>query len=161
MGVSGCGKSSVGAAFTARIGADFVDGDDLHPQSNIAKMAKGIPLDDKDRAPWLAIVGQSFKDSARPLGIACSALKRHYRDTIRENAGGPVTFVHLHGIQEMIAQRMAARADHFMPTGLLDSQFATLEALGDDEQGVVVDVTQNLEDIVAALVTRIGVETQT
>lgn len=152
MGVSGCGKSSIGAAFAAQTGAGFVDGDDLHPAQNIAKMAAGHALDDADRAPWLAAVGQTFAAADLPLVVACSALKRSYRDIIRAHAGGPVAFLHLDGTRDVIAQRMAARQDHFMPTTLLDSQFAALEPLGPDEHGLRVDIDQTPNDIVAELV---------
>lgn len=152
MGVSGCGKSSIGAAFAAQIGAVFVDGDDLHPAANITKMAQGIPLDDGDRAPWLAIIGQRFNRATMPLGIACSSLKRKYRDTIRKHAGGPVIFVHLQGRRDVIAQRISARTNHFMPAGLLDSQFAALEDLQADEHGFCIDIDQQPEEIVSTLV---------
>lgn len=150
MGVSGCGKSSIGARFAAATGMTFVDGDDLHPKSNIAKMAAGIPLNDADRAPWLAEVGKTFIRDHLPLVVGCSALKRSYREIIRENAGGPVTFLHLQGSRELIAERMAARAGHFMPPALLDSQFAALEI---PESAVNVDIDQTPEAIIADLVT--------
>lgn len=152
MGVSGCGKSSIGAAFAARIGADFVDGDDLHPAANIAKMAAGIPLTDGDRGPWLAAVGQTFLDRDQPLIVACSALKSSYRTIIRSNAGRQVIFLHLEGSRDVIAARMRAREGHFMPTELLDSQFATLEAFEVDEQAVRVDIDQTPDEILAELV---------
>ncbi|MFQ1701135.1 gluconokinase [Loktanella agnita] len=159
MGVSGCGKSSIGAAFAAQTGARFVDADDLHPQSNIDKMAAGIPLTDEDRKPWLEIVGRSFAQSDGPLVIACSALKRSYRDIIRKTAAAPVAHLHLDGAQAVIARRMASRQDHFMPTTLLDSQFATLEPLGADEVGTRVDIDQAPEAIVAELIAHFREET--
>lgn len=152
MGVSGCGKSSIGAGFAAQIGGAFVDGDDLHPATNIAKMAAGIPLDDADRGPWLAAVGRTFADHDLPLVIGCSALKRSYREIIRNAAGGPVAFLHLDGVRDVIAGRMAARKDHFMPAALLDSQFAALEPPGPDENAVRVDIDQSPNAIVAELV---------
>ncbi len=152
MGVSGCGKSSIGAAFAAQIGARFVDGDDLHPDSNIAKMAAGKPLDDADRAPWLAEVGRIFANNALPLVVGCSALKRSYRDIIRDHAGGPVAFLHLQGSKALIADRMVARQDHFMPPALLDSQFATLELPDPDEHAVNVNIDQTPDAIVTELV---------
>lgn len=152
MGVSGCGKSSIGAAFAAQIGATFIDGDDLHPTANITKMAAGTPLDDDDRAPWLMTVGQTFAKNKLPLVVACSALKRSYRDVIRNHAGGPVAFLHLNGSRYVLLARMAAREGHFMPTKLLDSQLATLETLGADEIAFTVEIDQTPNAIVAALV---------
>lgn len=147
MGVAGCGKSTVGAALAERLGAGFLDGDSLHPQANIDKMAAGTPLNDDDRAPWLAEIGRRFPASESSLVIACSALKRSYRDIIRD-ADPSVVFVHLQGTRELLDARMKARPGHFMPPSLLDSQLATLEPLQDDEAGVVVDIAQPVEDIV-------------
>lgn len=142
MGVSGCGKSTFGAALAARLGLEFLDGDDLHPAGNIAKMAAGIPLDDADRAPWLAEIGARL---AAPGGrlVACSALKRAYRDTIRAAAPGAV-FLHLTGPREVLAARMANRPGHFMPTALLDSQLSTLEPPGSDERALDIALDQPL-----------------
>jgi len=147
MGVAGCGKSTIGAALAERLGAGFLDGDSLHPQANISKMASGIPLNDDDRAPWLAEIGRRFPASNSALVIACSALKRSYRDIIR-SADPSVVFVHLHGTRELLNARMTARPGHFMPASLLDSQLATLEPLEDDEAGIVVDIALPVEDIV-------------
>ena len=147
MGVSGCGKSTVGAAFGRAVGARFVDGDDLHPPENVAKMASGQPLTDADRWPWLTLVGATLTGD---VVVGCSALKRAYRDRIRAVAG-PVRFLHLAGSKAVIAARMAARPGHFMPLGLLDSQFAALEPPGPDEDAVTVDIDQSLDAIVAAL----------
>lgn len=155
MGVSGCGKSSIGAGFAEQIGANFVDGDDLHPAENVAKMSAGTPLNDDDRAPWLAAVGKTLARQKMPVVIGCSALKRSYRDIIRSNAGGAVTFLFLDGTREVIAARMAQRNDHFMPPSLLDSQFATLEPPEPDESALRVDIDQSPEAIVAELVARI------
>ncbi|MCK0119049.1 gluconokinase [Loktanella sp. F6476L] len=156
MGVSGCGKSSIGAAFADAIGGVFVDGDDLHPVTNVAKMAAGTPLNDADRAPWLRDVGAAFREHEGEVVIGCSALKRAYRDIIRDAAGGPVAFLHLHGSQAVIAERMATRADHFMPTALLDSQFAALEMPDTDETAITVDIDQPPAAIVAAFVAKTG-----
>jgi gluconokinase len=152
MGVSGCGKSSIGAGFADQIGAEFVDGDNLHPEANIAKMAAGNPLSDMDRAPWLNAVGLSFTKHGLSLVIGCSALKRSYRDIIRAAAGGPVAFLHLDGARHVIAARMAKRTGHFMPAALLDSQLESLEQLGLDELAVCVDIDQRPEAIVAELI---------
>lgn len=158
MGVSGCGKSSIGAGFAAQIGATFVDGDDLHPAQNVAKMSAGTPLNDTDRAPWLAAVGQTFTKGSLPLVIGCSALKHSYRDIIRDHAGGPVMFLFLDGTRQLIGTRMAERKDHFMPTELLDSQFAILEPPTPDEESVRVDIDQTAEAIVTELVARFSKE---
>ena len=140
MGVSGCGKSTVGALLARELGAVFFDGDSLHPAANVEKMAAGIPLNDHDRRPWLEEVGRRFAAAGdSPLVIACSALKRSYRDLIRTGAAD-ATFVHLHGTAELLAARMSARSGHFMPPSLLASQLQTLEVLEADESGVVLDV---------------------
>lgn len=154
MGVSGCGKSTVGAALARRLGVPFVDGDDLHPPANIAKMSAGRPLDDGDRAPWLAAIGAWLAGHRATSGVvSSSALKRAYRDALRLHAPG-VRFLHLHGTPEVIAARQATRPGHFMPASLLASQFATLEELGPDEQGLVLDVTRPVESIVEEYVDR-------
>ena len=148
MGVAGCGKSTVGAALARETGIPYRDGDDLHPPENIRKMSKGTPLTDKDRAPWLAKVGLALKPGN--LMIGCSALKRGYRDIIRDQADGPVLFLHLAAPIELIRERMKARTGHFMPPALLDSQFATLEPLQPDEAGSVIDIDQSFEGVVTA-----------
>lgn len=147
MGVAGCGKSTVGAALGTRLGLPFIDGDALHPPQNIAKMTRGEPLTDEDRQPWLRAVGAALRDA--PAIVGCSALKRAYRDLIRAEAGAPVVFVHLAGTQEVIAARMRARKNHFMPPALLASQFATLEPPGPDEAAITVDLDRPVEDVVA------------
>jgi len=151
MGVSGCGKSSIGMVFAQSIGASFIDGDDLHPPKNIAKMACGDALDDNDRRPWLADVARKLRTIEGPVVISCSALKRRYRDWIREGAAAPVTFLFLSGSRDLIARRMAERKDHFMPLSLLDSQFAALEPPGADEDAITVDIGQAPDRVVAAL----------
>ncbi len=145
MGVSGCGKSSVGIALAESLGARFIDGDDLHPEANKAKMGAGIPLDDSDRWPWLDLVGEAL---APNTVIACSALKRVYRDRIRAAAPGTF-FVHLDGSREILEKRLGDRTGHFMPATLLDSQLATLEPLGSDEAGLVIDIDQPISQIIA------------
>ncbi|WP_206526842.1 gluconokinase [Paragemmobacter kunshanensis] len=149
MGVSGCGKSTVGAALAARLGLAYRDGDDLHPAANVAKMRAGQPLGDADRWPWLDRVAAVLKDEA-PVIIGCSALRRAYRDRIRSGAGGPVRFVHLSGQRDLIAARMATRAGHYMPLSLLDSQFATLEPPGPDE-ALTVDIDQPLPTLIDSI----------
>lgn len=152
MGVAGCGKSSVGEALSLRLGVPYRDGDDLHPAANVAKMRAGIPLDDDDRAPWLDLVGAALAAEA-PLIIGCSALRRRYRDRIRQAATGPVVFIHLSGTRAVIEARMAARKGHFMPVSLLDSQFAALEPPTPDEKALIVDIDQPLAAIVQAIAT--------
>ena len=149
MGVAGCGKSTVGAAVAEQLNATYSDGDDLHPATNIAKMSAGTPLNDDDRAPWLDLVGTRLREADASILVGCSALKRIYRDRITQAAGGPVTFLHLHGARAVIEERMAARTGHFMPVALLDSQFATLEPLQDDELSVIVDIDQSFDAVVA------------
>lgn len=147
MGVSGCGKSSVGEGLAARLGLAYRDGDDLHPLENVAKMRAGTPLTDADRWPWLDRVAEVLAQEA-PVIVGCSALKRMYRDRIRAGAGGDVTFVHLSGDRDLIAARMAERRGHYMPLSLLDSQFAALEPPG-PEEAITVSIDQPLEGIIA------------
>jgi gluconokinase len=151
MGVSGCGKSSVGAALGEKLGVPYVDGDDLHPANNIAKMSKGLPLNDEDRWPWLAKVGETLAASEGCAIIGCSALKRSYRDTIRKAVAEPVLFIHLAGSRDVIGARMGKRAGHFMPGSLLDSQFATLEPPQSDELALTVNIDQSLDGIIATI----------
>ncbi|TQK69691.1 gluconokinase [Nocardioides sp. SLBN-35] len=156
MGVSGSGKSTVGAAIAQRLGVPFGDADDFHPPANIAKMTAGVPLDDDDRIPWLEAIGRWLDEHDDRGGvISCSALKVAYRDRLRAHAPR-VTFVHLHGTREVIARRQASRPGHFMPASLLDSQFDTLEPLGPDEAGLVIDVDQSVDAIVHEYVVRSG-----
>ena len=157
MGVSGCGQSSVGAALSDRLGIPYRDGDDLHPAANVEKMRAGVPLTDDDRWPWLDRVAQVLRDEA-PVIVGCSALRHDYRDRIRQGAGGPVRFVHLAGDRAVIAARMAARTGHYMPTSLLDSQFATLEPPGPDE-ALTVGIDQEVDAIIATLLPQLSGET--
>ncbi|WP_299564102.1 gluconokinase [uncultured Mycolicibacterium sp.] len=137
MGVAGAGKSVVGAALARRLGVPFADADDLHPAANIAKMAAGRPLDDADRRPWLDAVGRWLAAHRDGGVMACSALRRRYRDRLRRCCPD-VEFVHLSGPFALIASRVANRPDHFMPAALLRSQFETLEPLEPDEAGLTV-----------------------
>lgn len=146
MGVAGCGKSSVGQGLSARLGIPYRDGDDLHSPQAVEKMRSGIPLTDDDRWPWLDRVARVLATEA-PVIVGCSALKRAYRDRIRAGAGGPVRFVHLAGSRAVIAARMARRTGHYMPTSLLDSQFAALEPPG-PEEALTVDIEQPLDVII-------------
>jgi gluconokinase len=144
MGVCGCGKSSIGKALAARHGWPFLEGDDLHPPANVARMSQGLPLTDEDRLGWLDAIGAHIAEASRAgtgLVVACSALKRSYRT--RLGAAGPdVRFLHLAGDRALIEARMAARANHFMPLSLIESQFATLEPPGADERAVTVAIDQ-------------------
>lgn len=149
MGVSGCGKSSVGTALSVLCGMDFIDGDDLHPKENIEKMASGVPLDDDDRAPWLMRVGQALADSDGPIVIGCSALKARYRNWIRRQVPEPVRFLHLDAPKEVLAARVSGREGHFMPPALLDSQFEALERLGSGELGAEIDIAKPYDAVVA------------
>jgi gluconokinase len=151
MGVAGCGKSSVGAALSERLGIPYRDGDDLHPSENVEKMRAGVPLTDADRWPWLDRVAGVLAHHA-PVIVGCSALRRVYRDRIRQGAGGPVRFVHLDGTRKVIAERMATRQGHYMPLSLLDSQFAILERPGPGE-ALRVDIDQPFADIVHEILT--------
>jgi gluconokinase len=155
MGVSGSGKSTIGALLASRLGLPFADADDLHSAANVAKMAAGHPLTDEDRWPWLARVGQELAAaSATGLVMACSALKQSYRRAILHEAPG-AEFVYLKGSRELLGERMSGRSDHFMPAALLDSQLAALEPLGADEPGATVDIDASPEEVVDAIVLRL------
>ena len=157
MGVSGSGKSTVGAALAQRLRVPFADADDFHPAANIEKMTAGHALNDADRRPWLDSIGQWL--AAHPNGgvMSCSALKRAYRDQLRQHCAG-VEFLHLVGTPEVIGRRQASRPGHFMPASLLASQFETLEPLLADEYGVDVDVDQDIDSIVENYLARTGQE---
>jgi carbohydrate kinase (thermoresistant glucokinase family) len=145
MGVSGSGKSTVGALLATRLGLPFIDGDDLHPQANKQKMAAGIPLDDADRAPWLDTIAAAL--ARAPVVVACSALKRRYRDRLRAKAPR-VQFIYLAGSPELLAQRLSTRSHEFMPPGLLASQLATLEPPGSNENAFTINIQLSPEAIV-------------
>ena len=141
MGVSGCGKSTVGRLLAEWLHAGFVEGDELHPPENVARMAAGVPLTDDDRRGWLLSIAQRLsaaRDAGQPLVASCSALKHSYRDLLR-SASSQLAFVHLHGDRALLEARMSARAGHFMPPSLLASQLATLEAPGTDERAITFD----------------------
>ncbi|WP_407110038.1 gluconokinase [Streptomyces sp. DSM 116494] len=147
MGVAGTGKTTIGPLLAARLDVPYAEGDDFHPQANIHKMSAGTPLGDDDRWPWLDAIGAWAHERAGHGGVvSCSALKRSYRDRLRAAAPG-VVFVHLNGDRALVEDRMAHRQGHFMPTALLDSQFATLQPLEPDEAGVSVDVAGSPEEI--------------
>ena len=155
MGVCGCGKSTVGIQLAERLGMAFVDADDLHPQSNIDKMSRAIPLNDDDRWPWLDIVGKTLATEVARSGgavVACSALRQAYRDRITAAAGEPVLFVHLAGSYETISDRLNQRGGHFMPPALLKSQFETLETPNDGELALEIDIRLSINEIVEQVV---------
>ncbi len=149
MGVSATGKSTVARKVADELGWTFVEGDDLHPADNLALMASGRPLTDEDRTPWLDEVNRVAREHSaqgRSSVITCSALRRSYRVRLRDGVDG-MFFVHLHADYAVLEPRMRQRADHFMPTGLLRSQLDTLEPLGEDEDGAVVDVTPGAAEV--------------
>ena len=152
MGVSGCGKSSVGEKLADALHLAFVEGDALHPAANVEKMSKGIPLTDEDRMPWLDRIGEDMKASlekSEGIIVSCSALKRIYRDRLRAAAGGNLFFVYLEGSRALLMKRMGERKGHFMPVSLLDSQLATLEVPTGEPGVVTVDIDDTIEGIAA------------
>jgi carbohydrate kinase (thermoresistant glucokinase family) len=160
MGVAGCGKTTVGHRLAAALGVPFVDADDLHPALNVRKMRAGTPLTDADRAPWLEAVGREIADAAagpRGLVVACSALKRCYRDRLRW-AAPALRLVWLTGPSPLMRDRLNARTGHFMPPALLDSQLETLEPPTPDERPIVADIAQSPADIVAVIRRRLAAE---
>jgi gluconokinase len=160
MGVSGSGKTTVAAMLAGRLGCQFLEGDDLHPPSNVEKMKSGTPLDDNDRLPWLKAIAEKI-DQWRKNGeagvVTCSALKRAYR-TIIVGDRPEVRLVYLKGSRELIHRRMAARSEHFMPLALLDSQFTTLQEPANDERPITVDIGPRPAEIVAEIVRRLKVD---
>lgn len=154
MGVSGSGKSTVGAALAQRLRVPFADADDFHPPANIAKMTAGHALDDDDRYPWLEVIGEWLAEHHGGGVMSCSALKRRYRDQLRRHCPD-VEFLHLSGSIEVVARRQASRPGHFMPASLVASQFETLEPLGGDERGTAIDIDQNIDSIVEEYVSGI------
>jgi len=155
MGVSGCGKSTVGSELARALDAEFVDADDLHPAANKQLMREGVPLSDADRWPWLERVGDRLAHADGAIVVACSALRRGYRDLLR--ARDPrVRFVHLSAPKEYIAERMRGRLHEFMPDTLLDSQYDALEPLGADEPHLEVDVRRSPGQIAAEVVQRLA-----
>jgi gluconokinase len=163
MGVSGCGKSTVGEILSERLGWEFRDGDSFHPPENVEKMRSGVPLTDEDRWPWLAAIA-AWINRHRLEGthaiIACSALRRVYRDRLRDGFAD-VLFLYLKGDRALIAARLAARKGHYMPAALLDSQFATLEEPGADEAPLVLSIVPSPGEIADAAIEALGTTTMT
>jgi gluconokinase len=151
MGVSSSGKSTVGQSIARRLHVPFLDGDGYHPEANVEKMRAGIPLTDEDRWPWLERLALALHEAADKKAAAvgaCSALRRAYRDFLIEKAGEPILFAYLEGSRDVIAERMARRKHEYMPTSLLDSQFATLEVPDPRTENVLpVPVTDSVETI--------------
>ena len=162
MGVSGCGKSSVGEKLAVALGARFIDGDSLHPEANKNLMAAGVPLNDENRWPWLDLVAEALAESradtvSAGTMVACSALKRSYRERIL--AGAPNTrFIHLAGSRALLAERMSFRGSHFMPLSLLASQLATLEPLASDEPGATFDIALPMDTIVEQAIAQLALD---
>jgi len=156
MGVSGSGKSTIAEGVANKLNVDFVDGDDLHPKENVAKMASGTPLNDEDRKPWLQQINKlmvEYKNQGKGIVVVCSALKQDYRDQLRGFESTRIeglTFIYLSGSYELISSRMKARQGHFMKAGMLKGQFDTLEEPNSTEKDVVtVNINQSMEGIIA------------
>jgi gluconokinase len=150
MGVSGVGKTRTGSLLAEALGGSFIEGDDLHPDSNRARMAAGHPLTDDDRWPWLDRVGAALAQPDPPVVAACSALRRRYRDRLRDRVPGLV-FLHLVGDPTLVRTRLAARQGHFMPPTLLQSQYGTLEPLTPDELGLEASVEGPTDEVLVRL----------
>lgn len=149
MGVSGTGKSTIGQLLARQLHLDFYDADDFHPEANVEKMQQGIPLNDDDREPWLTLLSNKLRDwEGQGAVLACSALKVRYRNTLSHRGKLPLIWVHLKGSMETIHARMKARADHFMPASLLQSQFDALEAPSD---AITIDISDTPEAMVATI----------
>jgi carbohydrate kinase (thermoresistant glucokinase family) len=155
MGVSGSGKTTVGPRLAAALGAEFIDGDDLHTDAARAKMGAGHALTDADRWPWLDRIGAALAEPGRRRIVACSALKRAYRDRLRATAGPNLRFVYLAATPQAMRARVAARRGHYMPASLVDSQFATLEAPKDEPDVIEVSAQDPPDALAAALIARL------
>lgn len=160
MGVSGCGKTTCGQLVADQLGLPFAEGDSYHPPENVEKMRTGTPLDDEDRAPWLMELSSllaQWVESGEGGVLSCSALKRKYRDILRGDygIGGGIRFVHLSGPFELIEDRMSQRENHYMPPGLLTSQFATLEDPDEDEKIIHIDIKSTPAVLAAEVLIRL------
>ncbi len=147
MGVSGCGKSSVGRLLADYLQAEFIEGDELHSPANIAKMQAGIALNDDDRWPWLDAIGNRLVAVPKVV-VSCSALRKTYRDRLRISTGRPLKFICLHGPRQLLFDRMSARQNHYMPAALLDSQLTTLEMPTEEDDAIIVDIVRSVHSIV-------------
>jgi gluconokinase len=159
MGVSGSGKTTSGVALAKAAGVPFFDGDDLHTPETRAKMASGVPLTDADRTPWLDRVGGVLADAiAHPKGavVACSALRRIYRDQLRGAVGPNLRFLYLHGSQELMHERVAERKGHYMPASLVASQFATLEDPSGEPDVVTMEANADLDQAIPDAIACLG-----
>jgi carbohydrate kinase (thermoresistant glucokinase family) len=155
MGVSGSGKTTIGAMLAGRLGWEYAEADDFHPRANVEKMHAGIPLNDDDRRPWLQATATWMKDQTAPAVVTSSALKRRYRDILRQ--GRPdLRLVYLEGTPELIGDRLAARHGHFFPKELLDSQFTDLEPPAPDENPVIVSIDGTPQQVVQEIIARTG-----
>ncbi len=159
MGVAGAGKSTLATALGERLNAVYIEADDLHSPEAKTQMAAGVPLTDEDRWPWLARVAGAARDAfatGRPVVVACSALRRVYREALIRDSGLDLAFVHVHGSAEELAERIARRIGHFMPASMLASQLATLEPLAADENGFVISLALPIEEAVDAALESLG-----
>jgi len=158
MGVSGAGKSTIGQLLSERLGRTMIEGDSLHPPGNVEKMSRGTPLTDEDRLPWLKAIAarvDEARQAQRPVIVTCSALKRAYREILADGHDD-IGFVYLQGSKDLIAGRLKARTNHFMPPGLLDSQFAALQEPGADEPTIAMVIDATPADIVERIVATFG-----
>ncbi|CAM4032596.1 gluconokinase [Vibrio neonatus] len=158
MGVSGSGKSTIGELLAARLSAKFIDGDDLHPKSNVIKMSSGTPLNDDDRAPWLERINDaifSIYSKNETCVFVCSALKKNYRDAIR-CGNEKVRFIFLDGSQELVLERIRMRNSHFMKSDMLASQFAILEKPVDEDDVITIDISMSIEEMLDDICIRLG-----
>jgi len=152
MGVSGCGKSQVGARLAVRLSVPFIEGDAFHSPANVDKMSAGVALNDNDRHDWLlALRDQIARHASQGVVLGCSSLKRAYRDVLRSGAAD-VRFAHLAGSRALLTERMQHRPGHYMPLSLLDSQLATLEPLQPDEAGITLDIRETIEQLAERIV---------
>jgi gluconokinase len=156
MGVSGCGKSSIGQALAAHLGVPYIEGDAMHPPASIAKMSAGTPLNDDDRWPWLTAIGTGLKLHPEGAVAACSALKSAYRDRIEAVSGPQTCFIFLNCSRETLERNHAGRKDHFMPPSLLDSQLATLEPPIGEKRAVTIDGNQPFEAVMKSILVWLG-----
>jgi gluconokinase len=159
MGVAGSGKTTIASGLAEKLGVPFVEGDSLHPVANVKKMSAGIPLTDEDRWPWLEAIGvrmEMERETGHGVVVSCSALRHAYRDCLRKEVHGTVHFILLDGSRELISDRMKKRKGHFMPSVLLDSQFATLEKPTPDEHAVILDISHPVPLLLAEAAQSVG-----